>query len=64
MTQYVVLKRESEGWTPLRNSEARSAKAALTAVIDGKPGEYVAIPLRSWKPLKVEVETKTALKFS
>lgn len=75
MTEYVILKRDQDGrWAELtERPNARSQQAALQSVfksgeytadvIDGH-APYVAVPARSWKPVTVQVETKTALKFS
>lgn len=78
MTEYVVLAKieadtESDsgsGWYILGTGTvtARSANAAIRerlGVAEGNPaGVFVAVPARSWKPVTVKVETKTALKFS
>ena len=77
MTEYVVLKKKalesgSTGWVapilPASPVSARSARAAVQEIA-GKlkaegEGEFVAIPVRSFQPMTVKVETKTALKFS
>lgn len=79
-TEYVVLENaggeDGVGWHPIGSQEARSASSAirqhlakltegrdLSVLPHGSPW-YVAVPARSWKPVKVTVETKTALKFS
>ena len=67
MTSYVILCKTVEDWEELaKRVEASSAKAALRTALKGTSinGEYVAIPLRSWHPLKVTVETQQRLKFS
>jgi hypothetical protein len=73
MTEYVILKRSQDGlgWLPVRNAggieprKARSAKAAIADTPEANEGgEFVAVPARSWKPVTVKVETKTALRFS
>lgn len=75
-TEYIILQKIAtntmEEWRPIRNAggveyrTARSSRAAITAALGGevKDGTYVAVPLRSWKPVTVKVETKTALHFS
>jgi len=66
-TEYVVLSKQSAGgWTEQKIVVASSAKAALRSALGGAAveGEFVAIPLRSWHPLKVTVETQQRLKFS
>ena len=75
MTHYVVLQEVPDGksatFVYVANAEARSAQAALQAVfnaqhedIQTESGRYVAIPARSFRPVTVKVETKTALRFS
>lgn len=54
-------------WVEIGGTEARSAESAIRLVVarsDDTEGEYVAVPARSWKPIKVSVETKTQLRFS
>lgn len=41
--------------------EAANPEALLRTVISA--GTYVAVPARSWKPVKVTVETQTVVKF-
>ena len=72
MTKYVVLKRfpdERDCWNQLSGEyEANNDQAAIQAALlsgngAGDPsGEYVAVPVRSWKPRKVEA--KQAFSFS
>lgn len=59
LTEYIVLiKQDGEGWkTIFPNVEARSSEHAVKAASNGTAGTYVAIPSRSWKPVKVSVET-------
>jgi hypothetical protein len=78
MTEYVVLERNTtepdgpERWLYAGTGSARSAAVAikefLATGVHGSPplsgGVYVAVPARSWKPVTVKVETKTALRFS
>ena len=74
MTEYVVLKAEHPNpmhWEPLGNVKARSAASAIRKHVDEDEqikgdggGLFVAVPARSWKPVRVAVETKTSLKFS
>lgn len=64
-TEYVVLKKAggSSTWAEFKRVEAASARAAVHAVVKD-PGEYLAVPSRSWNPMTVKVETKTELKIS
>lgn len=68
MTGYVVLEQDDSGaW---RNAvppvEAVSAEAAIRKAIDGggASSTYVAIPVRSFKPVTVTVETKRVVKLA
>lgn len=69
-TEYVVLglieHEDGDGWFEHARVEERSAQAAVRSALDGiqEDGTYVAVPARSWKPVTVKVETKTALRFS
>lgn len=74
MTSYIVLvkpevaapagnqsgARPLQGYVEHDRVEASSSDAAVrNAIKDGSPsGLYVAIPLRSWQPLEVKIETK------
>jgi hypothetical protein len=76
MTEYVVLAEEEDEdglarYLYLTTVTARSSQAALREVIpqvaeqdlhNGR--KMVATPSRSFRPVTVKVETKTALKFS
>lgn len=69
MTEYQILRGEGdqdERWFWAATVKARSGQAAMRAYLaDGSNDErLVAVPARSWKPVTVKVETKTALKFS
>ena len=65
-TKYVVLKKIEERWEEGVTTEAASARAAIRAAClnEKEGGEYVAVPLRSWRPLTATVETQQRLKFS
>ena len=71
MTEYLVLSRNGGGpWSEKARVQARSAQSAIRSVIEKGEAEavthehFVAVPARSWKPVAVQVETKTALRFS
>ena len=71
MTHYVILyQRDDNTWDQTTALEARSARAAVTKALEGENnpyqsgGTFIAVPLRSWRPVTVKVETKTALRFS
>lgn len=68
-TEYIILRTEGDRWYEVANFSARSALSAIREAVDADPNgasgsSYVAVPARSWKPVTVKVETKTALKFS
>lgn len=72
MTQYILFAKQGDTeneWTQFTAIIARSARSAIAKALEGdqnsyKDGTFVAVPVRSWKPVTVKVETKTALKFS
>jgi hypothetical protein len=69
MTNYVVLRAGSTddasgGWHRVSDSvKAASATAAIRVACGGQSGSFVAVPLRSWKPLKVTVATKPTVQM-
>ncbi len=68
MTRYIVFRKGTEDdlWSEGVTTEARSAKAAVQSALlnSTEGGTFVAVPARSFRPVTVKVETKTALKFS
>jgi hypothetical protein len=72
MTEYLVLESDGGEWSACLEGtvRARSAKGAIAKILaerevtQNQSGQYVAVPYRSWKPVTVKVETKTALRFS
>lgn len=75
MTEYVVFVNTDAGgprWQEVARCEARSADAAIRHHVNAEnevphadyDGKFAAVPARSWKPVTVKVETKTALRFS
>jgi len=75
MTEYGIFKAKhptgesgemSDEWQWVNTLNARSTRAAIAAhLANGKDsGTFVAVPARSFKPVTVQVETKTALRFS
>lgn len=68
MTEYLLLERTKDGdWSEVSGTtKASSAKSAIRKALSGQNGgsggEFVAVPARSWQPVKVAVEQ--ALKFS
>lgn len=70
-TEYVILKSHAlpgkdnvSGWVTQGTAKASSAGAAIRAHLNGadEGGEFVAIPLRSWQPVSVEIQK--AIRFS
>jgi len=76
MTEYVILGNTDDGgtrWQEVARLTARSTASAIREMVDGNAngllpedsgGVYVAVPARSFRPVTVKVETKTALRFS
>lgn len=65
MTEYVVLQSDDAGrWSEIYRVRERSSRGAirLAAGKIEEVGSFVAVPARSWQPVKVQIET--ALKFS
>ena len=69
MTAYVVLTNTEKGWQQLTGTySGTSRRGAIQAALNSgnavgeQAGEYVAVPARSWQPVKVKPER--VLKFS
>jgi hypothetical protein len=68
-TEYVVLRDNdtSEGamaaYTTVQKVRANSANDAIKKAAGGKEGVYIAVPARSFKPVKVTVHTETTIKL-
>lgn len=63
-TEYVVLRREAEGsWQLVKTVTARTPENAVKAAHKngGDADVYVAVPSRSWKPVKVRSKVETTL---
>ena len=61
MTDYLILRQNAEQagvWIQFATASATSPARALR-ISNLDEGEYVAVPARSWKPLKVSVEQTT-----
>lgn len=65
-TTYLVFQevdlQDGKNYRRVGGSDARSADEAIKAVAD-KAGVYVAIPARSFKPVKVTVHTETTIRL-
>jgi hypothetical protein len=70
-TKYRVLFLDEGGWVEVGDViRAASANGAIRAALSGvgdrdvpAGGMFVAVPLRSWKPQPVEIETRQQLKI-
>jgi hypothetical protein len=74
MTAYAIITRSAEShsaepgslWEVVKQVTARSPKAAVSAYVKEagiERGEFVAVPVRNWKPIKVSVQTQTKISF-
>lgn len=66
-TDYRVLTKDGNGWIEADVYTAASGKAAISAHVkakDLKEGTFVAVPLRSWAPLMLKVETTTKVNLA
>lgn len=62
MTNYVILKHDESApghWKVLGNYATASSPRRALASTDLADGDYIAVPARSWKILKVTVEQTT-----
>jgi hypothetical protein len=59
--------RATEQWDRVTEVEARSAEHAIRLYAESAAAEasgtFVAVPMRSWKPVTVKAETTTVLKL-
>jgi len=69
-TRYIILRKAEGGadkvgiessWDIIDYADASSANAAIRSAIK-TTGHYLAVPARSWKPVKVTVEQQTVVK--
>ncbi len=62
MTEYLVLaKPVDDTWVEVAHVNATSAEQAIRKA--ETEGVLVAVPARSWKPVRVTTETRTVLKL-
>lgn len=66
-TERIVLMLDGSGmWAEIGRAVAVNQEKAIEAVLEGraeKEGTFVAPPTRSWKPIPVEEELQSKLKF-
>lgn len=48
MTQYLVLEKNGEQYAPVGTAERGNPSAAITAVVEDREGQYVAVPMSNW----------------
>ena len=62
-TEYLVLARVNDAWAEGGKFSAANSHAAIKAYLDGYKGPtrdaLVAVPARSWQPVKPKTTTKT-----
>lgn len=63
---YIVFRQEDGAWQQVNTSSEKSAGAAIRGVVaklavSDQSGSFVAIPARSWQPVKVTAKTETKL---
>lgn len=59
-TEYIVL----ESWSEKGRKAASSPTAAIREVAGENEGSYVAVPVRSWHPLRLKVKTEKRVVLS
>ena len=67
MTNYIVLRQDTPDGIWHENGppvESVSAEAAIRKAVGEVSGTYVAIPVRSFSPITVTVETKKVVKLA
>ena len=69
-TEYMVLRlgEQPGSWTTIGDVEARNSTEAIRRTVsklapDDRAGVFVAVPVRSWKPVTVRAEVQTRLKL-
>ena len=63
MTDYLILKqlRDNPGEWEQHATATASSPARALRISNLGAGEYVAVPVRNWKPLTVKVEQKSVV---
>jgi hypothetical protein len=61
LTKYIVLFGDGSAWRKVGERAAYSSKAAVQGYcvdneVSKDGGEYVAVPVRSWRPVQVAIE--------
>lgn len=65
-TEYVVMRLDGGTWREIARVPGRDSYAAVRAAVqkldeDMLAGTYLAVPVRSWKPVKVTPQVETTL---
>lgn len=69
LTPYVVLKKSGDGWDVVQQRvTCLSREVAIREVVEkmaeaDQAGTYVAVPARSWSPVRVAAKTVTTLEI-
>lgn len=72
-TEYIVLRELRTGtttsWQRIQSAKATSASAAIRAVVgklsqNDQAGSFVAVPVRSWRPVTVQPQTTIRLELT
>lgn len=68
-TLYRILKQDGPGWAEVQTVKASSASAAIRACVSklaaaDQGGVFVAVPTRSWTPVKVAPQTQIRLELT
>jgi hypothetical protein len=65
LTEYIVLAQKGEDWKQVAKIGARSGEDAVKRHVSrgtsGSGGVFVAVPARSWQPMKVTAKVETTL---
>ncbi len=60
-TEYVVLRQEDDRWVVAKTTVARTPENAIKSAYGNGGAVYVAVPSRSWNPVKVTPKVETTL---
>lgn len=69
LTPYVVVRKTGQSWDVIKDRvTCRNGEIAIREVVEGladvdQAGVYIAIPARSWNPVKITPKTVTTLEI-